>query len=70
MQPKTAKTNKTNKQSTAQDKMLYVLEVFLIDGPITETFIENNPVVSRTIEIRSDQTLEKLLKHKASYLVR
>ena len=53
-------TAKTNKQPTAQDKTLYVLEVFLIDGPITETFIEQNPVVSRTIEIRSDQTLETL----------
>ena len=54
------KTAKTNKQSTAQDKTLYVLEVSLIDGPMTETFVEQNPVVSRTIEIRSEQTLETL----------
>ena len=39
---------------------VYVLEVFLTDGPITETFVEQNPVVSRTIEIRSEQTLENL----------
>ncbi len=51
---------KTNKQSKAQEKMLYVLEVFIIDGPITERFIEQNPVISRTIEIRSDQTLANL----------
>ena len=53
-------TTKTNKQSTAQDKMLYVLEVSIIDGPVTETFIEQNPVISRTIEIRAEQTLETL----------
>ncbi len=51
---------KTNKQSTAQDKMLYVLEVSIINGPVTEAFIEQNPVISRTIEIRSEQTLETL----------
>ncbi len=54
------KTAKTEKQSTTQEKTLYVLEVSIIDGPVTETFIEQNPVVSRTIEIRSDQTLETL----------
>ncbi|MDJ0692408.1 MAG: hypothetical protein QNJ41_28455 [Xenococcaceae cyanobacterium MO_188.B32] len=55
-----SKTTKTNKQSTAQDKTLYVLEVFIIDGPVTETFVEQNPVISRTIEIRSEQTLATL----------
>ncbi|MDJ0899965.1 MAG: hypothetical protein QNJ55_14260 [Xenococcus sp. MO_188.B8] len=51
---------KTNKQSKTKEKMLFVLEVFIIDGPMTEKFIEQNPVVSRTIEIRSDQTLANL----------
>ena len=37
---------------------IYTLEVFLISGPITEAFAKKNRVVSRTIEIRGDQTLE------------
>ena len=42
--------------------MIYLLEVYLIDGPITDSFVKKNPVVSRTIEIRSEQTLETLHK--------
>ncbi len=36
---------------------LYVLDVFLIDGPLTEKFIAQNPVVSRTIQIKASNTL-------------
>jgi hypothetical protein len=32
----------------------------LLSGPITEKFAKKNPVVSRTIQIRGDQTLEDL----------
>jgi len=39
---------------------IYIMEVFLISGPTTREFVKKNPVVSRTIEIRGDQTLEKL----------
>jgi hypothetical protein len=39
---------------------LYTLEVFIISGPITEKFAKKNPVMSRTIQIRGDQTLEDL----------
>ncbi|MBW4617634.1 MAG: plasmid pRiA4b ORF-3 family protein [Desmonostoc vinosum HA7617-LM4] len=39
---------------------VYVLDVFLIDGPITEEFVALNPVVSRTIEIKGSNTLEEL----------
>jgi len=39
---------------------LYTLEVFLFSGPITEKFAKKNPVISRTIQIRGDQTLEDL----------
>jgi hypothetical protein len=39
---------------------LYTLEVFLISGPITEDFASKNPVVSRTIQILGDQTLQDL----------
>jgi hypothetical protein len=37
---------------------VYTLEVFLIGGPVTERFTRKNPVVSRTIQIRGDQTLQ------------
>lgn len=39
---------------------LYTLEVFLISSPIAEKFAKKNPVISRTIQIRGDQTLEDL----------
>lgn len=39
---------------------LYTLEVFLIGGPVTQKFTKKNPVVSRTLLIRGDQTLEDL----------
>jgi hypothetical protein len=39
---------------------IYSLEVFLISGPMTDEFVKKNPVVSRTIEIPGDQTLEDL----------
>jgi hypothetical protein len=38
----------------------YTLEVFLLSGPVTEGFAKRNPVVSRTIQMRGDQTLEDL----------
>src|SRR3954466_84567 len=44
---------------------LYSLEVSLLSGPITEKFAKRNPVVSRTIQIRGDQTLEDL--HRAIF---
>src|SRR5207253_7941149 len=39
---------------------LYALEVFIISGPMTDSFIKKNKVISRTIQIRGDQTLEDL----------
>jgi Domain of unknown function (DUF6398)/Plasmid pRiA4b ORF-3-like protein len=42
-----------------QDRV-YVLEVFLASGNVTEAFVKQNPVISRTIEIRSEQTLKTL----------
>ena len=44
---------------------LYTLEVFLTGGPITKQFAKRNKVVSRTIEIRGDQTLQYL--HRAIF---
>lgn len=39
---------------------IYTLEVFIIAGPVSEKFAKKNPIMSRTIEIRGDQTLEEL----------
>ncbi len=47
------------------DVRLYTLEVFLLSGPIAEEFARKNPVISRTIQIRGDQTLEDL--HQAIF---
>ncbi len=44
---------------------LYTLDVSLLSGRITEQFDKKNPVVSRTIQIRGDQTLEDL--HEAIF---
>ena len=52
-------------QATGNDKTLYTLEVFIISGPLTESFIKKNRVISRTIQIRGDQTLEDL--HEAIF---
>lgn len=52
-----------SKEAVPQGKQaprLYTLEVFLVSGLITEKFAKKNPVVSRTIQIRGDQTLEDL----------
>jgi hypothetical protein len=44
---------------------IYTLEVFLIDGLITKWFTKKKRVVSRTIQICGDQTLEDL--HQAIF---
>jgi hypothetical protein len=46
-------------------KTVYTLEVVLMGGPVDDEFVERNPVVARTIEIRGDQTLERL--HEAIF---
>ena len=42
------------------DVRLYTLEVFIISGPVSEKFTKKHPEMSRTIQIRGDQTLEDL----------
>ncbi len=39
---------------------LYVLDVFLVSGPVSDKFIAKNPEISRTIEIKGSNTLEDL----------
>lgn len=46
-------------------RAVHTLEVRLIGGPVTETFVEANPVVSRTIQVPGNHTLQDL--HFASY---
>jgi hypothetical protein len=57
----------TKRQAPASQAgvLLYTLEVFLLSGQITEKFAKKNRVVSRTIQIRGDQTLEDL--HRAIF---
>ena len=47
-------------EARTQSPRLYTLEVFIIGGPISEKFLKRNREISRTIEIRGDQTLEDL----------
>ena len=54
-----------SKKQAYKPNAVYLLDVFLIDGPVSPEFIEENPEVSRTIEIRGDNTLEDL--HKAIF---
>jgi Plasmid pRiA4b ORF-3-like protein len=42
------------------DKRLYTLDVFIINGLMTARFVKKNRVISRTIQIRGNQTLEVL----------
>jgi hypothetical protein len=46
-------------------KLIYTLEITLIDGYMTDEFIAANPVVSRTIEIGYSQSLNRL--HQAIF---
>ena len=42
------------------DKCLFTLTACLISGPVSEKHAKKNPEMSRTIEIRGNQTLEDL----------
>jgi hypothetical protein len=63
---KTATSTKHQAPPTSQPpspealQALYVLQVALIGGPVTDKFLKKNPQVIRTIEIRGDQTLADL----------
>ncbi len=54
------KNQKGAKSEKPADKGLLTLKVLLVDGLVTEDFVRDNPIVSRTIKIRGSQTLEKL----------
>jgi hypothetical protein len=44
----------------AQDERLFTLDVSIISGPMTEEFLKKNKVISRTIRIQGEHTLEEL----------
>jgi hypothetical protein len=46
--------------TSTESPKLYTLEVFIVSGPISDAFVEKNPEISRTIQIRGDQTLDDL----------
>jgi hypothetical protein len=53
-----ASTKRPATKTAIQDQVrLYTLEVFILGGPVSEKFAKNNPVISRTIQIRGDHTL-------------
>lgn len=52
-------------EKRALGNRLYTLEVYLVSGPITEAFAKKNRVVSRTIQLRGEQTLADL--HEAIF---
>ncbi len=53
-------TRSSSKNKLIKSVSIYTLEVFLISGPTTKEFAKKNPVISRAIEIRGDQSLEEL----------
>jgi hypothetical protein len=60
MARKSSSPVKLHKPKDQGNVQLYTLDVFIISGPISEKFAKKNPVISRTIQIRGDQTLEDL----------
>ncbi len=49
-----------HRETSAAPEALYVLAVFLINGPVTEAFVAKNPEISRIIEIKGSNTLAEL----------
>ncbi|MGB7413428.1 MAG: plasmid pRiA4b ORF-3 family protein [Thermosynechococcaceae cyanobacterium] len=50
----------THLPTAAALKSIYTLEVFLMNGPVTEAFVAKNPEISRIIEIKGSHTLADL----------
>jgi hypothetical protein len=57
---RTPKKRGTTAKPRPERKQLFTLDVSIDSGPMTESFVRKNPVVSRTIEIRGEQTLADL----------
>jgi hypothetical protein len=63
--PRKRKADAPGLPAPKEPPKLYTLEVKIIAGPVSEAFVKANPVVSRTIQIRGDQSLDDL--HEAIY---
>ena len=57
---RTTKNQGTTAKPRPGKKRLFTLEVSILSGPMKKSFAGKNPVISRTIEIRGDQTLAHL----------
>ncbi len=53
-------TKKRARKRTLSDNKVYTLEVFILMGPIANSFLKKNKKISRTIKILMGQTLEDL----------
>ncbi len=53
-------TKKQAQLTVGSENHLYTFDVFIVSGPIARSFAKKNKVISRTIQIRGDQTLEEL----------
>lgn len=60
MKRKSKSPGRASKDSKNTPVKVYTLDVLLTEGPITDAFAEKHPEVSRTIQIRGDQTLRDL----------
>ncbi len=56
---------KTTAKSQPSAKLMFTLEVSIVSGPMSESFVRKHKVIARTIEIRGDQTLAHL--HRAIF---
>lgn len=56
---------KRTTRTGGSDQKLYTLDVSIMSGPMAESFLKKNKVVSRTIQIRGDQTLAEF--HRAIF---
>jgi hypothetical protein len=59
------RAQEARERSPRAPPQLYTLRVSLLTGPVTEGFASANPVVSRTLQLRGDQTLADL--HRAIF---
>ena len=55
-----AKLRGPTERRVLKDDRLFTLDVFILEGLMTEKFSKKNEVISRTIQIRGDQALEDL----------
>lgn len=59
-QAKETRKPETGFRRGSRDQRLFTLDISIVSGPMSEHFVKKNPVVSRTIQIRGDQTLADL----------